>query len=456
MKQIDVMNPTTGELRQSYTIETPEAIQAMMDRMHQVQQDWAQTPFSKRAECLNKTAALLRERVQDYATIITEEMGKPITQAKGEIEKCAWICEYYAQEGENFLKAVSTQTDKAKSYTCYEPLGIVFAVMPWNYPFWQVMRFAAPNLMGGNAGLLKHAPNSMGAAKAMQQLFVDAGFPEGLFYSVVCDVDVVPQMIGHHAVGGVTLTGSERAGAAVAAEAGKALKKVVLELGGTDPYLILEDADIDLASEQCVKSRMNNTGQVCIAAKRMIVVESVYDSFVEAVLEKVKVYQSGDPMLAETNLGPMARDDLRQGLHKQVQQAISDGAKCVVGGEMPDGVGCFYPATVLLDVKANNIAFREELFGPVIIIIEAKDEAEAIAMANDSNYGLAAAVFTTDVARGEKIARDCVRAGTVSVNGLVSSDPRLPFGGIKRSGYGREMAAAGIHEFMNLKTIVVN
>jgi succinate-semialdehyde dehydrogenase / glutarate-semialdehyde dehydrogenase len=453
---IDVINPATGEIRQSYALESATDIKATMDKMHAIQQEWAKTPFSQRAECLLKAAELLRERQMEYATIITEEMGKPITQAKTEIEKCAWICEYYAEEGENHLKPTSVKTEKAKSYVCYEPLGIVFAVMPWNYPFWQVMRFAAPNLMGGNAGLLKHAPNSMGAGKAMQQLFMDAGFPEGLFYSLVCDVDAVPAIIEHHAVAGVTLTGSEGAGAAVASLAGQALKKVVLELGGTDPYLILQDADIDLAAEQCVISRLNNTGQVCIAAKRIIVVEPVYDALVEAITEKAKGYQSGDPMLEGTKLGPMARDDLRQGLHKQVQQAIADGAKCVMGGEMPDGDGCFYPATILLDVKSDNTAFREELFGPVIIVIEAKDEEEAIRMANDSNYGLAAGVFTTDVARGEEIARDHIRAGTVSVNGYVSSDPRLPFGGIKRSGYGREMAAAGIHEFMNMKTVLVN
>jgi succinate-semialdehyde dehydrogenase/glutarate-semialdehyde dehydrogenase len=453
---IDVINPTTEAVRQSYAIQSAAEIKSIMDTMHETQQQWATTAFSHRADCLMKAASLLRERVDEYATIITEEMGKPITQAKGEIEKCAWICEYYAEEGEKLLQAESTKTEKAKSYTCYEPLGIVFAVMPWNYPFWQVMRFAAPNLMGGNAGLLKHAPNSMGAGKAMQQLFVDAGFPEGLFVSLVCDVDAVEAIINHSGVWGVTLTGSEGAGSAVASQAGKALKKVVLELGGTDPYLILQDADIDLAAEQCVSSRMNNTGQVCIAAKRMIAVESVYDEFVATMLEKIKRYQPGDPMQADTNIGPMARDDLRQGLHKQVEQAIKDGANCVVGGKIPDGKGFYYPPTVLLDVTSDNVAFRQELFGPVIIIIKAKDEAEAIAMANDSNYGLAAAVFTQDVARGEEIARDLIHAGTVSVNGFVSSDPRLPFGGIKRSGHGREMAAAGIHEFMNLKTVVVN
>lgn len=453
---IDVINPTTEVVRQSYEIESAAEIKTLMDNMHTVQGAWAKTPFSERAQCLTKAATLLRARQKDYATIITEEMGKPIKQAMGEIEKCAWICEYYAQEGENHLKPQSTKTEKSKSYVCYEPTGIVFAVMPWNYPFWQVMRFATPNLMGGNAGLLKHAPNSMGAGKAMQQLFEDAGFPKGLFHSLICDVDVVPQIINHPAVSGVTLTGSERAGSAVAAEAGKALKKVVMELGGTDPYLILQDADIDLAAEQCVLSRMNNTGQVCIAAKRIIVVESVYDAFVDAVMEKVKRYQPGNPMQEETNMGPMARDDLRQGLHKQVEQAIADGATCALGGKIPEGTGFYYPATVLLDVDSNNTAFRQELFGPVIIIIEAKNEEEAIEMANDSEYGLAAAVFTTDVTRGEEIARDLVHAGTVSVNAFVSSDPRLPFGGIKKSGYGREMAAEGIHEFMNLKTVVVS
>lgn len=453
---IDVINPATEALLQRYEIESDKTIQSVMTNMDKTQKEWEKTPFSHRSTCLMKTARLLRERVDDYARLITEEMGKPITQAKNEVNKCAWLCEYYAQEGEKQLEAQLIQTHKAKSYTCYKPLGIVFAVMPWNYPFWQVMRFAAPNLMGGNAGLLKHAPNSMGAGKALQQLFVDAGFPEGLFYSLVCDVNAVSAIINHPTVSGITLTGSARAGSSIAAQAGKALKKVVLELGGTDPYLILHDADIDLAASECLSSRMNNTGQVCIAAKRMIAVKPVYDAFVAAILKKIQDFKPDNPLKETTNIGPMARDDLRQNLHKQVQQAIQEGAHCVLGGKIPAGKGFFYPPTVLLDVTADNIAFREELFGPVVIIIKANNEAEAIAMANDSCYGLAAAVFTKDTVRGEIIARDLIQAGTVSVNGLVSSDPRLPFGGIKHSGHGRELASPGIHEFMNLKTIIIN
>lgn len=452
----DVINPATGQVRQSYELQSAADIQTLITTMHNVQQQWMRVPLADRKPYIAKLAELLRERKQVYATIITEEMGKPITQAKAEIEKCACLCDYYLAEAENHLKIQEVDTGKTKSYTCYEPLGIVFAVMPWNYPFWQVMRYAIPNLLGGNAGLLKHAPNSMGAGKAMQQLFVDAGFPENLFYSLVCDVDVVQDIIEHPAIGGVTLTGSERAGSAVAAQAGKALKKVVLELGGTDPYLILEDADLDLAAAQCVQSRLNNAGQVCISAKRIIATEAIYDEFVTKVTEKVSTYSYGDPMLEETMMGPIAREDLRKTLHDQLTRAVAAGATCAIGGELPEGPGCFYPPSLLLDVTPDNPAYREELFGPVVIVIKAKDEADAIRLANDSEYGLSAAVFTQDLERGERIARDEIRAGTVSVNAYVASDPRLPFGGIKKSGYGREMAAAGLHEFMNLKTVVVS
>ena len=456
MTTIDVINPATGKVRQSYeTIGIPETL-AIIDSMHAAQKSWRNVSMQEREKLFSRAAEILRERQEEYATIITEEMGKPITQARSEIAKCAALCDYYVAEGATHLQDQPVKTEKSKSYVCYEPLGIVFAIMPWNYPFWQVMRFAVPNLLGGNAGLLKHAPNSMAAGLAMEALFLEAGFPENLFRSLVADVDVVPSIIEHDSVSGITLTGSERAGSIVAAQAGKALKKVVLELGGTDPYLILGDADLDLASSQCVLSRLNNTGQVCIAAKRIIAVDSVYDELKALILEKVVPYQSGDPMSDDTKLGPMAREDLRQMLHDQVTRAIKAGAHCELGGELPAGEGCFYPATVLSDVKPGNPAYEEELFGPVIILIRVPDEAAAIEMANDTAYGLAGAIFTKDVARGEHIARHLIQAGTVSVNALVSSDPRLPFGGIKRSGHGRELAAPGIHEFMNIKTIMVS
>ncbi|HBI21598.1 MAG TPA: succinate-semialdehyde dehydrogenase, partial [Legionella sp.] len=329
-------------------------------------------------------------------------------------------------------------------------------IMPWNFPFWQVLRFAVPNLMVGNAGLLKHAPNSTGTALLIEQLLLEAGFPKNVFRSLIIDVDLAPFVIHHAHVAGVTLTGSNPAGKSVASEAGAALKKVVLELGGSDPYVILEDADLERAAEQCVLSRLNNAGQVCIAAKRMIVVECVKSAFEALVLAKAKTYAMGDPQDSKTTLGPMAREDLRAKLHDQVTRSIAAGARCLLGGTLPNRHGYYYPATVLTDITVDSPAFHEELFGPVICIIGAKDEEQAMRLANATAFGLASAIFTQDLEKGERLARDGIEAGTCAVNTLVASDPRLPFGGIKQSGFGRELSMEGMHEFVNIKTVIVS
>lgn len=455
MSTIDDINPATGKLRMRHETVSQDELGYIIKAAEAARHDWMCLALTQRCDRMRQAATLLHDDHDYYAMMITEEMGKPITQAKAEIDKCAWLCEHYADNAAAYLTPELIQTEKSKSYRCFKPLGIIFAIMPWNFPFWQVMRFAVPNLLAGNAGLLKHASNTPAAGQAIQELFMKAGFPQHLFQSVIINNDSCDFIINHPLIAGVTLTGSERAGASIAAQAGKALKKVVLELGGSDPYVILADADLALAAEQCVLSRLSNSGQVCIAAKRIIVVDAVREAFLEKLLSLINTYQMGDPTDPNTNLGPLAREDLREQLHNQVQRSIAAGSQCVMGGDIPTGVGYYYPPTVLLDVKKGMPAYDEELFGPVVSVIFAKDEAEAIDIANDTRYGLGAAVFTQDLARGEMIARDKLEAGTCSVNALVGSDPRLPFGGIKLSGYGRELAAEGMREFMNIKTVVI-
>jgi succinate-semialdehyde dehydrogenase/glutarate-semialdehyde dehydrogenase len=449
------INPSTEQICGTFNLMRKDEVEQIIQEMSTVQQSWSSVDIHVRKQQLQNTAALLRESKADFAKTISIEMGKPISQALAEIEKCANLCDYYFTQADQFTAVEYIQTEFYKSYKSFQPLGIIFAVMPWNFPFWQVMRFALPNLLLGNAGLLKHAPNCMGVSLAIEQLFLKAGFPAGLFRSIVVDIDLVPFIIHHSKVAGVTLTGSVSAGQSVAKEAGTALKKIVLELGGNDPYVILEDADLNLAADLCVLSRLNNCGQVCIAAKRIIVVKKVQEDFVKLIIDKVKNYQCGNPHDPETKLGPMARSDLRDQLHNQVQRAIAAGARCALGGIIPQGPGYFYPATLLLDVTEDSPIFHEELFGPVVCISTAEDESDAIRLANLTQYGLAAAVFTKDLDKGERIARDLIQSGTCFVNALVASDPRFPFGGIKKSGYGRELAVEGMREFANIKTIIV-
>ncbi len=450
-------NPATGEDLDEYPEMSGEVMEEILEAAHRAQRAWRTTGFPERARKMTRAAEILRERSEDYARLMTQEMGKPLTEARGEVEKCAWVCEYYAENAEEQLASepVDTPETEASTYVAFRPIGLVLAIMPWNFPFWQVFRFAAPNLMAGNGGILKHAPNVPGCALAIEEVFHDAGFPPELFRSVMVDLDLTGRIIEHPLVRGVTLTGSVGAGKAVAAHAGGKLKKTVLELGGSDPYIILEDADLDATVETCVASRMLNSGQSCIAAKRFLVVEPLREEFERRMVERMSLAVMGDPMDEATTLGPQARPDLRDELHRQVRESVEAGARLLLGGELPAGPGAFYPATVLADVEPGMPAYDEELFGPVASIIGVGDEKEAIRVANDTPFGLGGAVFTSDRERGERLAVDELDAGACFVNAFVRSDPRLPFGGVKESGYGRELSPFGIREFVNIKTVWV-
>lgn len=416
---------------------------------------WRDSAWSERQRCLNACAALLRQRAGTLALLMASEMGKPVRQGRAECDKCAWVCEYYAQHAQAFLRSKPIETDAQHSFVAFEPLGVVFAVMPWNFPLWQVFRCAAPALAAGNGVLLKHASNVPGCAEAIAELCRDAGFPAQLFGVVHCDGHTASQLIAHRAIAAVSLTGSVAAGRKVAAAAGQALKKCVLELGGADPYVVLSDADLELAAKVCVDSRLQNAGQSCIAAKRFIVVRQLCRQFSERVVQAMAQRKLGDPTDEQTEIGPMARVDLRDELHQQVQASIASGATLLLGGRLPDRPGAWYPATVLGNVTPGMPAYDEELFGPVAAIIEAAGDEDALRIANDTSFGLGAAVFTRDLARGEQLARTQLAAGCCFVNSLVRSDPRLPFGGIKDSGFGRELGTFGIREFVNVKTVYV-
>jgi succinate-semialdehyde dehydrogenase / glutarate-semialdehyde dehydrogenase len=452
---IQTVNPATGEIIQTYPEMDAATVNYIIESTHAAFLAWQKTSFQQRAQMLQKIADQLLKNQQRYAELMTQEMGKPLRFSLSEIEKCARACRYFAENAEQLLATQPIKTEKSKSYVAYRPLGVIFAIMPWNYPFWQVFRFAAPNLMAGNAALLRHAPICTGTGLAIEQLCREAGLPDNVFRTLVIDNDTAAKVIRHPFVKGVTLTGSPRAGSIVGAQAAAALKKVVLELGGNDPYLVLHDADLAQAAKTCVASRLNNSGQVCIAAKRIIVVDAVREAFEKEVLAQLNHYRVGDPQAPDTDLGPLAREDLRATVHQQVTDCVRQGATLVTGGKMPAGPGFYYPPTVLKNISADMPAMREEIFGPVIALINAKDEADAIRIANDSQYGLSAAVFTRDIARGEAIAANEIHTGTCYVNDLVSSDPRLPFGGVNHSGFGRELGETGIREFTNIKTICI-
>ena len=449
------VNPVTDHAIAEYPSMTPAEVRAIVRAARKAFEAWRRTPFAERAAVLREAGRVLRADANRLARLMAQEMGKPLAAGESEIEKCAWVCEYYAEQAEGFLAPEQVQTDATRSFVAFEPLGVILAIMPWNFPFWQVFRFAAPGLMAGNTGLLKHASNVPGCALAIEEIFRRAGLPENVFRTLLIDSKAAAAVIRHPLVSAVTLTGSTQAGQAVARAAAAKLKKCVLELGGSDAYVILEDADLAHAAEVCARSRLVNSGQSCIAAKRFIVVQKVREEFERLLVAEMRKPRLGDPMDPETDLGPMARVDLRDHLHHQVRRSIDLGARCLLGGEIPERPGAFYPPTVLTDVKRGMPAYGEELFGPVAAIIPVRNEKAAIRVANDSVFGLGAAVFTRDILRGTEIATRELEAGSCFVNGLVKSDPRLPFGGIKQSGYGRELSHFGIREFVNVKTVWV-
>lgn len=449
------INPATGKVIKEYDDMSFDEVDEIIQKANAAQADWKQTGFEVRGSYLNEIAGILREQKEELGRLMAEEMGKPLQQGIGEAEKCAWVCEYYAKHAEDFLKDDPVQTGASKSYVTFNPLGVVLAIMPWNFPFWQLFRFAAPALMAGNGAVLKHSENTTGCALKIEEIIHEAGIPKDLFRTIVRDKSNMKEVIQHEGIAAVTLTGSTRAGKAVAAQAGEMLKKTVLELGGSDPSLILKDADIKTSAETCVNSRLLNSGQSCIAAKRFVVVEEVYDEFLAEFTALMEARKVGNPFDDNTDVGPQARVDLRDQLHEQVQESINNGAELVMGGEKPEGDGAFYPVTILADVKPGMPAYSEELFGPVASIIKVKDEEEAIQVANDTNYGLGASVYSQDVKHAEEIAATKLEAGCCFVNEFVKSDPRLPFGGIKNSGYGRELGLYGIHEFVNTKTVYI-
>jgi succinate-semialdehyde dehydrogenase / glutarate-semialdehyde dehydrogenase len=449
---IETINPTNNLLLNSFETMSDEKVTEIIQNSEKAFQEWRNTTFKHRAELLLNTAFILRSHKIKYAEIMTREMGKPIAQSMGEVEKCAWVCEYYAENGESILQKEVIKTDASESFLQFDPIGIVLAVMPWNYPLWQVFRFAAPALMAGNVGLLKHASNVPMSALAIEEIFLSAGLPNGAFSTLLIDSGQVEQVIQNPLIKATTLTGSESAGMAVASASGKALKKSVMELGGSDPFIVLSDANIAEAVDVGVLARILNNGQSCIAAKRFILLEDIADEFESKYVEKMNSLIVGDPMDSKTELGPIAREDLLLELDFQVQTSVKQGAKILCGGKRIERDGAFYSATVLSNIQKGMLAYSEELFGPVAIMIRAKNEADAIRIANDTPFGLGASLWTSDIENAKQITKQ-IDSGSVFINGLVKSDPRLPFGGTKISGYGRELSHYGIKEFVNIKTV---
>jgi len=446
------INPATDAVLANFETWNQGRLNEALESVSQASIRWQQTPLEERCKLVRGVAPRLRAQKNELARTITLEMGKLIADSEAEVEKCATACEFYADQGPAFLKDEVIETDAGKSYVCYQPLGTVLAVMPWNFPLWQVFRFAAPALVAGNTGVLKHASNVPQCALAIEKVFADAGLPLNVFRTLMISASQVKSVIQDSRIAAVTLTGSEPAGRQVAATAGDSIKKSVLELGGSDPFVVLEDADLELTVKNAVISRFLNTGQSCIAAKRFIVVQDVMDKFLSLFKEKAQALKPGDPLDKSTTLAPMARRDLRDELHQQVLDSIKSGATSVTGCQPVEGPGAFYQPSILANVKPGMRAYGEELFGPVAIVISAKNESDALRIANDTRFGLGGSVWTSNSERGEKFARQ-VQAGSVFVNGFVKSDARLPFGGIKASGYGRELSHHGMLEFVNAKTV---
>ena len=450
---IATVNPTTGETLATFAPLTEAEIETKLALAASAFQEYRKTDFATRSNWLNQTAAILERDKTKFAEIMTLEMGKPLKSAIAEVEKCAWVCRFYSEKAPEFLADVSITSDAGSSYVSYQPLGIILAVMPWNFPFWQVFRFAAPALMAGNVGILKHASNVPQCALAIEAIIGEAGFPQGVFQTLLIGANQVATIVEDERVKAATLTGSEPAGASLASIAGKNLKKTVLELGGSDPFIVLESADLEAAVKTGTTARMLNNGQSCIAAKRFIVSDSIGDRFEQALLAQFQALKIGDPMQEDTNIGPLATSPILQELEKQVQTAIAQGAKVLMGGKsMSDRQGNFYPPTILTNIDPNSDIAKEEFFGPVAMVFRVKNLDEAIAVANNTPFGLGASAWTQNPTEQQQLIKE-IEAGAVFINGLVKSDPRLPFGGIKRSGYGRELGIQGIQEFVNIKTV---
>jgi succinate-semialdehyde dehydrogenase/glutarate-semialdehyde dehydrogenase len=451
---IESLNPATGESLRTFAEMGKEEVDRILDAAVAAQKAWARVPIAERAVPMRKVAALLRERAPELGRLAAIEMGKPLKDGAAEAVKCAWVCEFYAENAGKFLAPRPETSDGSQAYVRFDPLGVILAVMPWNFPYWQVFRFIAPHLMAGNGGLLKHASNVPQCALAIEKLMHDAGFPGALFRTLLVGSKPVRGIILDDRIAAVTITGSEPAGRAVAAAAGESLKPSVMELGGSDPFIVLADADLEQAAKVGALARTINAGQSCICAKRFIVEAPVYDAFLEKFTAAMKAVKVGDPMAAGTDIGPQARTDLRDEMHGIVKQAIAEGARPLLGCTIPEGKGAFYPVSILADVKTSNVAAKEELFGPVAVVMRAATADDAIEIANGSRFGLGASLWTRDPATIERLVPR-IEAGAVFVNGLVKSDPRLPFGGVKTSGYGRELGLEGIRAFVNVKTVWV-
>jgi succinate-semialdehyde dehydrogenase/glutarate-semialdehyde dehydrogenase len=460
---IQTVNPATGENGEAYRAHTLEQAKAIAASCAAAQRQWRKSQFAERSRLMHAAAQVMRANKSRYAALMTAEMGKTVTDGLSEVEKCAWTADYFAEHAEAFLTPQTRDLSDARmanapaprAFVTFNPLGVVLAVMPWNFPFWQVMRFCAPHLMAGNGGVLKHAANVPGCALALEEIFREAGFPPDLFRAVLIGSQHVKALIEDPSIAAVTLTGSVSAGKSVAAAAGAVLKKAVLELGGSDGYIVLEDADIERAAQVCAAARMVNAGQSCIAGKRFVVLESVRAAFEAALVEAMRSYAIGDPNDPGTKLGPLQSVKARDEIAAQVTRSVAGGARLLLGGEVPARAGAWYPATVLTNVTAGQPAHDEEVFGPVAAVISARTEGDAIRIVNDSRFGLGNAVMTRDLARGERIAAEELESGLAFVNQNVRSDARLPFGGVKESGYGRELSEYGIYEFCNIKSVFV-
>lgn len=452
--KLSSVNPATGKVIKTYATFSKTKIFQTIKVCEETFQKWRKTDFQTRGKLMRNAAKILRKNIDVYATLMTKEMGKPITQSKAEIEKCAWNCEYFAENAEGFLQDAPIKTEAKKSYVHFEPLGVIFAIMPWNFPFWQVFRFAVPTLMAGNTAVLKHASNVSGCALAIERIFQKAGFPRNVFRTLLIPSSKIEDIIAHRSVRAVTITGSSAAGRNVAALAGKYLKKAVLELGGSDPFIVLDDVNVFSCAKIASQARNLNSGQSCIAAKRFIVFEKIAKKFEELFAKYMESAVIGDPMDPKTQIGPMAREDLLKNLDRQVKESVKKGAKLLAGGKRLNRPGYFYTPTVLSHVKKGMPVYDEETFGPVAAVIRVKNAKQAIAVANDTFYGLGASIWTKDRKHGEKFTRE-IEAGAVFVNGIVKSDPRLPFGGVKESGYGRELSSYGIKEFVNIQSVTV-